>query len=361
MKNPRILIINPFGIGDVIFSTPLIQILRDSYPDSFIGYLCNKRSYEVLKSNPNLNKLFIYEKDDYRSVWNRSKLKYFKMVLDFLMEIRRERFDLLIDLSLAYQYSLLAKFIGIKKRFGFNYRNRGRFLTRKIDIEGFKHKHVIEYYLDVLKLLGLETANKLICPKVYLNGLNASWADNFLKDSGVAEKDILIGVIPGCGASWGKDAVLRRWDREKFAEVCDGMIDKYRAKVVLLGDAKEVPICADMEKLMKHKPIIACGKTSLGDLMGIINRCNLIVTNDGGPLHMAVGLGVRTVSIFGPVNEKVYGPYPPSSRHVALTGDAPCWPCYKNFKYVKCDTQECLKRIKPDDVLAAVDRLMEKS
>lgn len=361
MHKMKILIINPFGIGDVIFSTPLVQTIRESFPDSFIGYVCNKRAHEVLRLNPNLDIVYVYEKDEYREAWRRSKLRCLVMLSGLLRNIRRERFDVLIDLSLGYQYGLVSKIIGIRKRFGFNYRNRGKFLTKKIGIEGFHDKHVIEYYNEMLNLLGIGPAKCQRAPKVYCTGQDMAWARDFLKSNGVNDSDLIVGVIPGCGASWGADAVSRRWDREKFADVCDSVIDRYGAKVVLLGDRKETDICTDMGRLMKHKPVMACGKTTLSNLLGIISRCNLIITNDGGPLHIAVGLGVRTVSIFGPVDEKVYGPYPAGSDHVVVSkAGRACRPCYRKFKLNMCEERSCLKDIGVEEVLKAVDRLLSK-
>lgn len=362
MKCIRILIINPFGIGDVIFSTPLVQALRESYPDSFIGYVCNRRTHEILKTNPNLNKLFVYEKDEFRVAWDYSKAKCFKKLLSLLGEIRRERFDIVIDLSLSGQYSLIFRFLGIRQVVGFNYKDRGRFLTKEIDIDGFHEKHVIEYYRDILRLLGIDPERFSRSPKVHLTDQDTSWANKFLESNGVKDSDLLIGVIPGCGASWGADANHRRWDREGFAKVCDGLAERYGAKVMLLGDPNETGICDEIQGALKHKTIMTCGKTDLRNFLGLINRCRIVITNDGGPLHMAVGLGVKTVSIFGPVDEKTYGPYPSSSEHIVVSKhDMECRPCYKKFKHNVCRERPCLKNIGYEEVLGAVDCLLSKS
>ncbi|MCX5677925.1 MAG: glycosyltransferase family 9 protein [Candidatus Omnitrophica bacterium] len=361
MKIKKILIINPFGIGDVLFSTPLVEILKSRYRDCFIGYVCNKRSYEVIRSNPKIDKFFIYEKDDYRKAWERSKMGCLRLIWDFLMTLMRERFNIAIDLSLGYQYSLLLGLIGIRERFGFNYRKRGRFLTRKIDIDGFNEKHVVEYYCDILKFLDINIRDLKPSPKVYITNEDIAWANDFLKANGVTESDSLIGVIPGCGASWGADARHRRWDSDGFAKVCDGLAERYGAKVVLLGDSHETEICDNIQSKIKSKAIMACGKTNLRNFLGLINRCKLIITNDGGPLHMAVGLGLNTVSIFGPVDENIYGPYPMSKDHIVISkGDIPCRPCYKKFKYKICEDRSCLKSIKADEVLEAAGRFLSK-
>lgn len=355
----KFLIINPFGIGDVIFSTPLISILKKKYPDSFIGYVCNKRTSRILASNPMLDRVFIYEKDDYRKEWQLSKMAYFKKVLSVLSAASKEKFDTAIDLSLGYHYSLLLWLIGVRRRIGFNYRNRGRFATAKIDIDGFCDKHVVEYYLDLLRLLDINPKEYQIEPKIYVAQQNALWAEEFLRDNDVGSDDIIIGLIPGCGASWGADAKFRRWHCKGFAEVADRLIDRYGAQVILFGNTLETGICENVRSQMKNRSIFMCGKTTTDRFVSLLERCGLVVTNDGGPLHMAVALGVSTVSIFGPVDEKVYGPYSPRDRHIVVSNKSlSCRPCYRKFKYKLCPDQKCLSSIEVDRVVDAAEKLL---
>ncbi len=356
----KILVINPFGIGDVIFSTPLIETLKKNYPDSYIGYICNKRVSELIRTNPFLSKIFIYEKDDYREIWRRSKVKCLAKILSFLKSIKKERFDISIDLSLSYQYSMLFKFIGIKKRIGFNYRGRGRFLTDKIDIDSFDDKHVILHYLDVLRLLGIDAAENEIPPRIYASRESLDFGNRFLAENNIAATDLLIGMVPGCGASWGDDADRRRWDRKNFAQVADKLIDKYKARIVLLGNSREAGICEDVRSFTGNRCVNYCGKTSIEKLIGILSKCKMVITNEGGLLHMAASLGINTVSIFGPVNEATYGPHPKSDKHIVIAkNDIPCRPCYKKFKYNKCDHRVCLDSITVDEVFAASEKAIQ--
>ncbi|MDD3905584.1 MAG: lipopolysaccharide heptosyltransferase II [Candidatus Omnitrophica bacterium] len=359
--NKRILIINPFGIGDVIFSTPLIEALRKSFPDSFIAYICNKRAAELLRTDPNLNKVFVYERDEHRDVWERSKAEYFKEMFSALAELRKQRFDVLIDLSLAYQYNLFAMIAGIKKRIGFNYKGRGRFLTDRIDIDGFNEKHVVDYYLAVLKFLSIDAAKNKTSVKIYASQPSLEAADTVLNNLDIKKEDFLIGMVPGCGASWGADASRRRWDKNNFALLANRLIEKYNAKIILFGDKKEVDICDNILNVSKNKIINYCGKTSLPELAGLMSRCRLVISNDGGPLHMAVGLGVNTVSIFGPVDEKIYGPYSSVGKHIVVCKkDLTCRPCYKKFRYKKCEDRICLGGISIDDVFNAAEKILKK-
>ena len=84
----RFLIINIFGIGDVLFTTPLVRNIKKSIPEAYIGYICNKRAVAVLEGNPNINKIFIYEKDDYREIYKRSKIQFVKKIRDSLKDIK---------------------------------------------------------------------------------------------------------------------------------------------------------------------------------------------------------------------------------------------------------------------------------
>ncbi len=356
----KILIINPFGIGDVIFSTPLIEILKKHFPGCFIGYVCNKRVSELIRTNPFLDKIFVYEKDDYRQIWKRSKIKCLMKALSFLRNIGKEKFDISIDLSLGYQYSMLFRIMGIKKRVGFNYRGRGKFLTDKIDIGSFDNKHVAEYYLNVLRLLDIDVSKYRVSPRIYTSELSALFGEKFLKENGIAKADILIGMVPGCGASWGNDAALRRWDRKNFTALAARLMEKYHARIVLLGNSEEAGICEDIRKYAGGGIINYCGKTSIEKLVGIMSKCGVVITNEGGMLHIAAGMGIRTVSIFGPVDEATYGPYPADENHIVLTKkDVPCRPCYRQFKYNKCDNRICLDGITVDDVFAASEKAIK--
>ncbi len=146
----RILIINPFGIGDVLFSTPLTSAIKGKYPGSYISYICNIRTKEILETNPGVDEVFVFERDEYREFWKRSKIRALKKLCNFWRDVKKKRFDLLLDLSLGKEYAFFSWLIGIKERRGFNYKGRGRFLTHKVAFEGFNDKPVAEYYLDII-------------------------------------------------------------------------------------------------------------------------------------------------------------------------------------------------------------------
>ncbi len=428
MKTNRILIINPFGIGDVLFTTPFIRALRRQFRNSFIGFICNSRTAPILRANKNIDEVFVFDKGDYRAIWRRSKIQCIKQFLALLALVKSKGFDIAIDLSLGHQYGFFLMLLGVGVRMGYDFKGRGRFLTHKIDIDGYYDKHIAEYYLDLLEFLqaSLQGNSDIKCQGLLSNFLHVilreprrgdrrislfpifgripllrgkkrffgfasqnlrmtyekvaslssvagnysrnleifipqedlSWVDDFLKENGAALSDKLLAVVPGGGASWGKAAIYKHWPAENFAKAADGLIDKYAFKAIVFGSNDDMDICGDVLKSMRNKAVSACGKAGLLQFAALLKKCSLVLCNDGGPLHMAVAAGVKTVSVFGPVNEKVYGPYPASNEHIVLKKDLNCRPCYNRFKLQGCPERICLLDIRPEDAIKAAEKLL---
>ena len=311
-----------------------------------------------MAANPKINQFFDLNRGDLKKIYQESFFTGLKETLKLGWEIKKGNFNLCFDFSLDYRYSLFAKIIGIRKRIGFNYKGRGRFLTQKLGLSSYADKHVVEYYLDLLRFLDIEVKDKsleLVIPRAA-----EIKAQNMLAARGIEKGDLVVGIAPGAGGSWGKEASYKHWPALKFVQLADKLVSEFKAKVVILGDETEQPIADVIINAMLHKPIDLTGKVKLAWLPAIIKNFNLLLSNDGGPMHMAVALGVKTVSVFGPVSELVYGPYPDSRNHAVLKWDMQCRPCYRNFRLPVCDKdRECLKSVSVEDVFAAAKALLK--
>ncbi|MBU1090290.1 MAG: glycosyltransferase family 9 protein [Candidatus Omnitrophica bacterium] len=354
----KVLIINPFGIGDVLFTTSMINAIKQNSQDTRISYWCNERVRELIRNIPNLDKTFALSRGDLKRISRESKFTGLKKLIKLLIEVKREGFDTAFDFSLDHRYGMIAKLLGIKNRIGYNYKNRGRFLTHKINIEGFSEKHMVNYYADLLKFINIEPET---------NGLSLSVSEeqntrmlDLLSNFGISENDILVGIAPGAGASWGNDASVKHWPNKKFAQLADKIITQLKTKIVIIGDKDERLIAQGLIKEMTNSAVDLTGKTEIRDLVALINNLDILITNDGGPLHIAVALGIKTVSIFGPVDPMVYGPYPPCAKHIVVTNHSlDCRPCYKNFRFNGCDySRRCVEDISLEDVFLAVKELI---
>jgi len=358
-KMMRYLIINPFGIGDVLFTTPVVRAIKESAKDTFLGYWCNVRVEEILISNPHIDRIFALSRGDLKSLFATSWAKGMNALLDLGGSIKKEHFDIAIDFSLDHRYAVFCLLLGIRRRVGYDFKKRGCFLSERIPFSGYKDKHVVEYYLDLLKTLGIDSKGKHM--ELYTGQQSEIWADDFLESHNIKKSDLTIGVAPAGGLSWGKNAYLKYWPKENFAEVSDRLIEDVEAKVVFLGDENDTVWINEIVSLMRNKAVNASGCTSLGSLAALISKCNLLIANDGGPLHMATALGVKSVSLFGPTDEKVYGPYPESDKHIVISGRVTCRPCYNNFRIKECARENrCLREIEVDEVYSAALRLLDR-
>ena len=360
----KVLIVNIFGIGDVLFTTPLISSLKAAYPDVQIGYLCNRRTAPLLEHNSQVDRVFIYARDELDIIRKRSRWGYWKVFGAFVQGIKEERFDIVLDVSLSGFTAFLTWWIGIPCRVGFDYKRRGLFLNKKIPFTGYEDKHVVEYYLDLLREIGvpvsmLETGTPVssMAMKLPVTDEDARWAGEFLEQNCIRGPGPIIGLIPGGGESWGKDAFYKRWPIECFAKLADKFVEKFAAGIILMGGKNEEELCRQVAGLMRQRSLLACGKTSITQFAALARRCSLVVTNDGGPLHAAVAAGAKTVSIFGPVDDRVYGPYS-SHNHRVVKTDIACRPCYRRFRRASCDHISCLHRINVEDVMRKVEEIL---
>ena len=352
----NILIANQFGIGDVLFTFPMVRSLKEVFPQARVGYLCNRRAEEIVRANPDVNDVFVYEKDELKK---QGGMWYLAGLSKIRKDIKSKGYDAVFDLSLSRLFGFLFFLAGIKKRIGYDYKGRGAFLTQKIKIDGYHDKHMALYYADLLKFLGL--VPKDLKMRLFVNDRDKAWAEDLFKQNGISAGDITVAIIPGGGASWGKDAVIKQWDSANFAKVADELNRRHNAKIILMGSLKDKEPCAAIKNALGGRALDICGKTSLGQFAAALGRCRLAVCNDGGPLHVAVCAGAKTVSVFGPVDEKVYGPYPLGRDHLVVKADITCRPCYKEFKYKKCQTLECLKRVPAEEAIKACEKLLGRN
>lgn len=354
----KFLIINPFGIGDVLFTTPLIRALRGCEPDCVIGYWCNQRARDIFAYDPDVQHIFALSRGDLKRVCEDSVFDGAGRLFGTAFGLRRAGFDCAFDCSLDPRYAVVSMLAGVRRRVGYNCKKRGM-LTDSIAIDCYRNKHMVEYYLDLLQFVrAVRPENPRL--SIFVPDFEKAKAHQALERCGIRETDTLVGIAGGAGASWGKDAGFKRWPAVKFAQLADRIAQQLGCKVILLGDASERPIAESIIAMTKSRPVDFVGKTSLLEFAALLQHINVLVTNDGGPLHMAVACGIKTAAIFGPVDSKVYGPYPSdTARHIVIKRDLPCIPCYDKFRMPLCERdKECVRSIDTQEVFETVKKLL---
>ena len=347
----RILIANPFGIGDVLFSMASVERLREVYPDAFLGFICNERTEDLLKLCPSVNQLYVFSRDSLREAWRKSPLLFLQEINILLKTIARDRYDALFDFSLGREFSLAAFLIGIRERIGFDYKGRGIFLTRKKNIKSYGKNPVAQEQVDLLQEFKIlpddHMPEKILIhvPEIEL---------------GLENEHKVLAIAPGGGKSWGKNASYKQWEVEKFAETVNQIIRwKPGTQAVLLGDAAEEALLRELKSMLNEPPRFVLVGESMEKVCTILKKSDLLLCNDGGLLHLAHALGTKTVAIFGPVDEKIYGPYGGPAQSRVLVEQVPCRPCYKNFYFPACfHERRCLAELSSDKVIEAVKEIL---
>jgi len=351
----KILVICPYGIGDTLFATPLLRVLKKTFPSSKLSVLIGSRTEELVKNNPYVDDIIIDDKDFWRSkrLWKLRRNIYF-------LKFQNQKYDVSMDLSLSREYGWLSKFIlKIPIRVGFNFRNRGVYLTHKLDLpHGFYGEHMTRYYLETLKLLGIEHEGEESLSYDFKPHLNEEQRKNVEKKFSpiLARKKKTVAIFPGGGASWGEQAEWRLWHFSHFASLIDMLVSHYDVDVVLLGDRKEKNLGSRIQAMTQTEVFNLTGEFTLSEIGWAFSSCvSFVLCNDGGPFHLAMSQKTPVLGIYGPVSELVYGT-PDKVLTTSISSEVKCRPCYYQFRIASCALPRCLTELTPETVFAHVDK-----
>ncbi len=341
----RVLIVQPYGIGDLLFLTPVFRAL----PDAQIDLLLGSRTESVVKANPRIRQIIRIDKDKFHS---QGKWKTFLEIAGLTQRLGKEKYDLMLDYSMRREYGFWAQFfLGIPVRAGFDYKGRGFFLNRKVEVpEGFRGRHVVDYYCDVAEKAGITVSDRSL--EFFVTPADLANADNILRAKGVSGR--FAAVSAGGGESWGRDAHFKRWPARYFAELLGSLKKEYGFDhAVILGSGAEKSLAEEFQKHSSFPCVSLCGEISLETAAAVLERSVFFAGNDGGLMHMAHALKKPLAAVFGPVDPAVYGPYPAHPRAVVcVKNDLECRPCYQKFRYNSaCEHRDCLQKLMPSDVL----------
>ena len=332
----RILIVNVNWRGDVLFSTPFIRAIREKFPDSFIASLLLPRCAPILENNPNLNEIIIFdEKGKHKGLLGKLRL---------IRLLRSKEFDTAYLLHRSFTRTLICYLAGIPQRIGYYTRKRAALLTKSIP-QPIEQLHKVEYFLNIARAQGVEAENKDY--EFFPSRQDQAYIEKLFQENGLKDDDFLAVINPG--GNWD----LKRWPKENFACVADRLIKEYRAKVIVTGAKEDVALAHDIAALMERRPIIFCGKTTLGQLAALMGKVSLVISNDSGPMHIALSQKVPVICLFGPTSPRITGPYG-KGNYTVIQKDLSCQtPCYQ----LDCSDNRCMKAITVENVFEAVRKL----
>ena len=338
----KILIVQPNWVGDAVMATPALRALRQQFPSAHIAYLMRRYVKPLYTGMPWADQLITYRT-------GKTKKKAGKGLFDLGRRLRSAKFDLAILFPNSFQAALICKMANIPRVVGYERDGRGFLLSDKLLPQKEKGKFIptpiVKYYMGLAQYLG--SAQRELNMQLFVTGPEQRLAAEVLTHSGLdcnihrpasAGGPPLILLNPG--AQFG---AAKCWLPENFAALADRLMDELNAHVLISASPRERPIVDAILRSMKRVPIDLLAKGStLGALKEIVRRCDLMVTNDTGPRHMAAAFDVPVVTIFGPTHPEWTEIYFPKERKVAVK--VFCGPCQK--KTCPLD-HRCMTRVTP--------------
>ncbi len=329
----RILIIKLRYVGDVVLSTPVLPLIRKSFPEATLTVVVNYGTESVLQDYPFVDEVLTVPTGHWRRQWA------------FHRKLRHERFDAVVDLTDSDRSALMALMTGAKVRIGFNRERRWRgWCYTHLVTAKYGSMHMVEYHAQVLPFLNIE--DQVQPPELFVPPDAKVYARKLLSTYGLLEHPLVL-LHPSARY------VFKAWPLERFAALAD-WLSLQDVHVAIIGSQREQLIGQQIINLTKTKPSNLMGQTRVMDLVALMKESLLLIGNDGGPLHMATAVGCPVVGLYGPSDPAVWGPQGESVR--VLYKGLDCRECF----YPGCfrGEESCMKQITLPEVCDAIRSLV---
>jgi len=328
----KILLLKPSSLGDVIQAMPVLRLLKLHWPESEIFWWIDAGLAPLLEGDPDLAGIVRFK----RRRW--SKPINWPEAWQSIRWLRRQNFDLVIDLQCLFRSGMFAWLANGKSLIGLDEVREGArgFYDVAVRRESF-YTHAADWYLAVLKRLNIPADRKF------------EWIPERTSISAQVKRkwptDAARWVIVQPGARW----LNKRWPAENFTSLVHRLAKaRPELRFAILGSAEDNAAGVAISEAAPQQCLDLTGKISLPEMIEWIRLSDLMISNDTGPMHVAAALGKPVVAIFGPTEPRRTGPYGQLQNVIRI--DLPCAPCLKS----KCHyslPMECLRAISPEMVL----------
>ena len=331
MVSDRILLIRLSSLGDIVLTTPALRAVRAHFPDAHLAMLVGQQSADVLRENPHLDEIIPFD----RGAIGKDTTE----MLRIARTLREREFTVAIDLQRKFRTAVLMYLSGARVRVG-----KGVLATVRVPERG--NKHATAHYFDLLHAVGVPAVDQGL--EIFLTPAERAAALQRFEGAGIQGTGLKVGLFPGAG--WK----LREWMPERFAAIGDRLVQRFSAEVLIFGGPREQALVQRVAALMNAGSVTFAGTLRVRELAACIQQCDLFLTNDTGPMHIAAAVGTPTVSLFGPGNHIRFQPL--GGLHRTLRHDVPCSPC-KQFTD-RCKDNVCMKKIGVAEVWGAVSEVL---
>jgi len=330
----KIIVHAPNWIGDAVLSLPAVKGIRDLFPNARLAVMAKRSVAPVFLNNPAIDAVVPIGSDSRGGRFAQT-----------VRSLRQARYDLGILFPNSFKSALLFYAGGVRHRIGYAKDMRGMLLTRAVkrdkDVLTMHHR---DYYYRLAREAG--NVAHPAAPKIFLDSDTIAWADDCLRSNRKGH-NLLIGINPG-----GAYGPAKRWPPQRFGELAAMVTDGMNGEVIIFGSAADRDVAREIQAVSKKDCIDMTGRTDLRQLAALLERCDVLVTNDSGPMHIASAVGTPVVAIFGSTDPAVTSP---AGEHVIVSKRLPCAPCLRRT----CDkAYACMDAIAPRDVYAGIEKAL---
>lgn len=333
----RVLIISTTGLGDTLWGTPAIGSLKEAYPTCRLDVLTNAPGLELLDKNPNIDSLYIFK----RGLWD---------ILSWpalLKSLRKKNFEMVFIFHASDRIIWpLAFLTGAGQIVGINGDSKDLDFILTNAISKTQDMHGIERRLALLQQIGVQPLRKSM--EIFLTKDEIGWADRFLLDKKLAGNGPIVGIHPGAQKPY------KCWPSNNFVQLGRHLVEKFHARIIVTGNEDEAPL-ADRVSGQIPGAVSVAGKLGIRKTAAIIEKMNLFITNDTGPMHIAFALKTPTVALFSPTDPRLCGPYEALGKYKVVSKLKLCDPCLDK----RCETPKCMEQITVEEVLGEAERLLK--
>ena len=335
----NILVIKISAIGDVVLITASLKAIRKKFPKAKIYCLVGKESRKILKKCPYLDGLIVVDLKD--------KDKGCVRFLRLAAQLRRYRFDKIIDFQNNRKSHLLAFLSFAKESYGYDNGKWGRLLTHPLR----KYKNNIspvKHQFQLLNQLGIPySVNTKL--ELWPSEKDKQYVEELLDAEWLGNSKNIVGINIAASEKWQ----TKNWPVENIARLCD-MLAVKNVRVIITGMEKDKSLTQKLLSLTKAKPAILAGKTDILQLAALIKKCKVFITPDSAPMHVAAAMKIPLIAFFGPTSPTRHAP--PAKNKIIVNKQLTCTPCYK--PHCKILTHACLKEITPEEVMEKIQSII---
>jgi heptosyltransferase-2 len=336
------LVLQTSFLGDTVLTLPLLAEIKRRFPVKKLTLLCNPLGKELLQGHPAIDEIIVDDK--------RGADSGLGGLLRQAALLKTRAFTLALTPHKSMRTALMLYFAGIPCRVGFR-QSRGWFLFHRRVVRDLR-RHDVERNLSLLEAFDLPIEECELGIDLPVRPNVEESVDRLLRSLGVSSNRLIIGVNPG--SVWA----TKRWSPASFARLITLLAQRYDCQVLLFGGPEDAAVVAKIQESCAVPTIDLVGRTGLGELPAVISRCQVFVTNDSGPMHVAVARKVSTVAIFC-ATTPAQGFFPYSANAIVIEKALDCRPCASHGgRRCPLGTEDCMRLIHPEQVLRAVEKLL---